>query len=120
VTRIPAKVISVARQDGKYCVTVGMRRIFYKGSFETLAFGENRPTVGSSRNGRLHLIYGQDPGLEEGKAFPCGPSSELTRVSPGLLGHGLTHFFNFCADFLVGEQRVPLNGKLKWRTYLVK
>jgi hypothetical protein len=66
----PAKVISVARQDGQYCVTVRMRRIFYKGSFETLAFGENRPTVGSSRNGRLHLIYGQDPGPEEGKAFP--------------------------------------------------
>jgi hypothetical protein len=70
VTRIPAKVISVARQDGQYCVTVRMRRISYKGSFDTLAFGQNRPTVGSSRNGRLHLIYGQDPGLEEGKAFP--------------------------------------------------
>jgi hypothetical protein len=26
--------------------------------------------MGSSRNGRLHLIYGQDPGLEEGEAFP--------------------------------------------------
>ena len=70
MTRIPAKVISVARQRDQYSVTVRMRRIQYKGSFSTLAFGENRPTMGSSRNGRLRLIYIQDPGLEEGEAFP--------------------------------------------------
>ena len=70
MTRIPAKVISVAKQRGQYSVTVRMRRIQYKGSFNTLAFGENRPTMGSSRNGRLCLIYVQDPGLEEGEAFP--------------------------------------------------
>jgi hypothetical protein len=70
VTRIPAKVISIARQDGQYCVIVRMRRISYKGSFDTLAFGEKRPTVGSSRDGQLHLIYGQDPALEAGNAFP--------------------------------------------------
>ena len=70
MTRIPAKVISLARQRGQYSVTVRMRRIQYKGSFSTLDFGENRPTLGSSRNGRLHLIYPQDPELEEGEAFP--------------------------------------------------
>jgi len=47
-----------------------MRRITYKGAFDKLVFGENGPTVGSSRNGRLHLIYFRDPGLEEGEAFP--------------------------------------------------
>jgi hypothetical protein len=70
MTRIPAKVMSVARQRDQYSVTVRMRRIQYKGSFSTLDFGENRPTVGSSRNGRLHLIYLRDPGLEEGETFP--------------------------------------------------
>jgi hypothetical protein len=45
------KVISIDRQDGQYCVIVRMRRISYKGSFDTLAFGEDRPIVGSSRNG---------------------------------------------------------------------
>jgi hypothetical protein len=71
MTRVPAKVIAVARQQrGQYSVSVRMHRIQYKGSFNTLDFRENRPNVGSSRNGRLHLIYLQDPGLEEGEAFP--------------------------------------------------
>jgi hypothetical protein len=70
MTRIPAKVISVDKQRGQYCVNVRMRRMSYKGAFDTLVFGERRPTAGSSRNGRLQLIYFQDPGLEEGEAFP--------------------------------------------------
>jgi hypothetical protein len=70
MTRIPAKVISVDRRRGQYCVNVRMRQICYKGSFATLVFGEKRPSVGSSRNGRLHLIYFQDPELKEGEAFP--------------------------------------------------
>ena len=70
MTRIPAKVISVDRQRGQYCVNVRMRRMTYKGSFGTLVFGEKRPAVGSCRKGRLHLIYVQDPELEEGEAFP--------------------------------------------------
>jgi hypothetical protein len=70
MTRIPAKVISVDRQRGQYRVNVRMRRITYKGSFDTLVFGEKRPTVGSSRNGRLRLIYFQEPGLDEGETFP--------------------------------------------------
>jgi hypothetical protein len=71
MTPIPAKVVSVDRQGGQYCVIVRMRRRNkYRGSFETLAFGKNKPTVGSSYNGRLHLIYYRDPGLEEGEEFP--------------------------------------------------
>lgn len=70
MSRIPAKVISVDRPRDHYCVNVRMRRITYRGSFDTVVFGEKRPTVGSSRNGGLHLIHFQDPGLEEGEAFP--------------------------------------------------
>jgi len=69
MTRIPAKVISVAKQRGQYSVTVRMRRIQYKGSFGTLAFGEST-NCGLIANGRLHLIYLQDPELEESEAFP--------------------------------------------------
>jgi hypothetical protein len=70
MTRISAQVTSVDRQRGQYCVNVRMRRLTYRGSYDTLVFGEKRPTVGSSRNGRLHLIYFQDPELKEGEAFP--------------------------------------------------
>ena len=68
MTPIPTKVISVDRQRGQYCVNVRMGRITYKGSYDALAFGEKRPAVSASRNGRLHYI--QDPALEEGETFP--------------------------------------------------
>ena len=42
----------------------------YKGSFNTLKFGENMPSVGSCHDGRLDLIYYRDPGLKEGQPFP--------------------------------------------------
>jgi hypothetical protein len=70
MARIPAKVISVDRQRGHHCVNVQMRRITYKGSSDTVVFREKRPSVGSSRNGGLHLIHFQDSELEEGEAFP--------------------------------------------------
>jgi hypothetical protein len=40
-------------------------------SSENLMFsGENKPTVGSSRDGQLKLLYYQDPGVKEGDVFP--------------------------------------------------
>jgi hypothetical protein len=70
MTRIPAKVVSVDKRSRQYCVIVRMHRIRYKGSFDTLAFGENKPALGSSHDGRLHLIYFRDPALKEGEGFP--------------------------------------------------
>jgi hypothetical protein len=42
----------------------------YRGSFNTLKFGENKPLMGFCHNGRLDLIYYRDPGLKEGQTFP--------------------------------------------------
>ena len=41
----------------------------YRGSFNTLAFGENKPFTGSCHNGQLDLFYYRDPGLKAGKPF---------------------------------------------------
>ena len=41
----------------------------YRGSFNTLAFGEIRPYIGSLKDGRLDLVYFRDPHLEVGDPF---------------------------------------------------
>jgi hypothetical protein len=70
LTLIPAKVVSVDEQVAQYRVIVRIGLMKYRGSYETLVFGENKPTVGSLQDGRLHLIYYQDRGLKAGEAFP--------------------------------------------------
>jgi hypothetical protein len=42
----------------------------YRGSFNTLAFGEIKPSSGSLKDGRLDLIYYQNPALNAGDPFP--------------------------------------------------
>ena len=42
----------------------------YRGSFNTLAFGDIKPYSGSLKNGRLDLVYYRDPGLIAGDPFP--------------------------------------------------
>jgi hypothetical protein len=42
----------------------------YRGSFNTLTFGEKKPSVGSYHNGRLDLVYYIDPCLKMGSPFP--------------------------------------------------
>ena len=70
ITFIPAKVLTVEKQTAKQRVVVRILLRKYKGSFNTLKFGENMPSVGSCRDGRLDLIYYRDPGLKEGQPFP--------------------------------------------------
>ena len=70
MTPVPAKVVSIDKQGNLCRIIVRMRRIKYRGSFNTLVFGENKPTVGSSQDGQLKLIYYRDPGVKEGDAFP--------------------------------------------------
>jgi hypothetical protein len=41
----------------------------YRGSFNTLAFGEIKPHSGSLKDGRLDLVYHQNPGLNIGDPF---------------------------------------------------
>ena len=42
----------------------------YRGSFNTLVFGEIKPYIGSLKDGRLDLVNYRDPGLTVGDQFP--------------------------------------------------
>jgi hypothetical protein len=70
MTFIPAKVVAVGKQADKHLIVVRIALRRYRGSFNTLKFGENKPLMGSCQNGRLDLIYHLDPGLIEGQSFP--------------------------------------------------
>jgi hypothetical protein len=70
MTPIPAKVLAVDKQGDQYNVIVRIGLAKYRGSFNTLAFGENKPFTGLCHNGQLDLFYYRDPGLKTGKSFP--------------------------------------------------
>ena len=69
MTLLPAKVIAIEKRGDQYLVIaqIGTK---YRGSFNTLAFGEIKPYSGSLKNGRLDLVYHRDPGLTVGAQFP--------------------------------------------------
>jgi hypothetical protein len=64
-----AKVIAIEKRGDQYqvIVQIGTR---HRGSFNTLAFGEIKPYVGSLKDSRLDLVYYRDPGLCVGDQFP--------------------------------------------------
>ena len=66
---IAAKVTSIEKRGDQYQVIVQIIPK-YRGSFNTLAFGEIKPHIGSLRDGRLDLVYYQNPGLSIGDPFP--------------------------------------------------
>ena len=66
---IAAKVTSIEKRGDQYQVIVQIS-LKYRGSFNTLAFGEIKPHIGSLRDGRLDLVYYQNPGLSIGDPFP--------------------------------------------------
>jgi hypothetical protein len=69
MTSIPAKVIAIEKRGDQYQVIVQINTR-YRGSFNTLAFGEIKPYSGSLNAGRLDLIYYRDPALAIGDPFP--------------------------------------------------
>lgn len=69
MTPIPAKVTAIEKRGDQYQMIVQISRK-YRGSFNTLAFGEIKPHSGSLRNGRHDLVYYQNPGLNIGDLFP--------------------------------------------------
>ena len=69
MTPLPAKVIAIEKRDDQYQVIVEISHK-YRGSFNTLVFGEIKPHSGSLKDGRLNLVYYQDPGLSIGDPFP--------------------------------------------------
>ena len=66
---IPAKVVASEQRGVQYQLVVEIARK-YRGSFNTLIFGKIKPDTGSLRNGRLDLVYLQNPGLKIGDRFP--------------------------------------------------
>jgi hypothetical protein len=66
---IPAKVSAIEKRGVQYQVVVEIVPK-YRGSFNTLVFGEIKPHSGSIKDGRLNLVYYQNPGLNIGDLFP--------------------------------------------------
>ena len=70
-TPIPPKVLNIDRLGDQFLITVQVGRGKYNGTFDRLTFGENKPQLGSYRNGWLDLSYHhQNPGLKAGQSFP--------------------------------------------------
>jgi hypothetical protein len=69
MSSIPAKVVAMEERACQYQVVVQIINK-YRGSFNTLAFGEIKPYSGSLKDGRLDLVYYRDPGLRAGDQFP--------------------------------------------------
>ena len=66
---IAANVTSIEKRGDQYQVIVQINPK-YRGSFNTLAFGEIKPHSGSLRDGRLDLVYYQNPDLSVEDPFP--------------------------------------------------
>jgi hypothetical protein len=80
MTPVPAKVLAVEKNGDRYQVIVRIETK-YRGSFNTLVFGENKPFTGSYRDCRLDLIYYRDPCLEVDQAFPVWTIRRFQRRS---------------------------------------
>ena len=69
MSSIPAKVVAMDERACQYQVVVQITNK-YRGSFNTLAFGDIKPYSGSLKDGRLDLVYDLNPGLKAGDQFP--------------------------------------------------
>ena len=69
MTPILAEVTGIEKRGDQYQGIVQISPK-YRGSFNTLAFGAIKPHSGSLRDGRLDLVYYQNPGLSVGDPFP--------------------------------------------------
>ena len=69
MSSIPAKVVAMEERACQYQVVVQITNK-YRGSFNTIAFGEIKPYSGSLKDGRLNLVYYLDPELNVGDPFP--------------------------------------------------
>ena len=56
MTSLPAQVMAIEERGDQYQVVVQISTK-YRGSFNTLVFGEIKPYIGSLKDGRLDLVY---------------------------------------------------------------
>jgi hypothetical protein len=66
---ISANVVAIEKRGLQYQVIVEIIPK-YRGSFNALVFGDIKPYIGSLKDGRLDLLYYQNPGLNIGDPFP--------------------------------------------------
>jgi hypothetical protein len=88
MTPILAKVTALEKRGDQYQVIVQISPK-YRGSFNTLAFGEIKPHSGSLKDGRLDLVYYQDPGLNivrSGSALDSSLMEEKRRGRMSFVG----------------------------------
>jgi hypothetical protein len=69
MSSVPAKVVAMEERACQYQLVVQITNK-YRGSFNTLTFGEIKPYCGSLKDGRLDLVYFLDPELSVGDPFP--------------------------------------------------
>ena len=69
MTPVLAKVTAVEKRGDQYQVIVEISQK-YRGSFNTLIFGEIKPYTGSRKESRLDLACHQNPNLNVGDSFP--------------------------------------------------
>jgi hypothetical protein len=69
MTSLSAQVMAIEERGDQYQVVVQISTK-YRGSFNTLVFGEIKPYSGSLKDGRLDLVYYRDPGLTVSDRFP--------------------------------------------------
>src|SRR5208283_5806739 len=74
MTAILAEVTAIEKRGDQYQVIVQISPK-YRGSINTLAFGEIKPHSGSLKDGRLDLVYYQNPGLNP--TFPTRRQNAL-------------------------------------------
>ena len=72
MTPIPAKVFAVDKQGDQYNLIVRIGLAKYRGSFNTLAFGENKPFTDLCHNAQLDLFTTDIPALKQGSRSRCG------------------------------------------------
>lgn len=71
MTSLAAKVIALEKTGDQYQVIVQISTK-YRGSSNTLPFGEVKPYSGSLKDARLDLVYYRDPGLNARDQFRFG------------------------------------------------
>ncbi len=79
MTPILAKVTAIEKRGDQYQVIVQISPK-YRGSFNTLAFGEIKPHSGSFKDGRLDLVYHQNPGFNNQLHEYSGHSSVCKKL----------------------------------------
>src|SRR5262249_4574751 len=82
---IPAKVTAIEKGGVLYQVVVEIVPK-YRGSFNTLAFGEIKPGSGSLRDGGLDLVTIKTPALASQIRFRCGLFIDGRQAEEGMYG----------------------------------